>query len=108
MLNDSHSPRSQAEQLEVLAEAGFALATRPSGKEQDSKADGEVKKSTFPSVLLLHRDLYNGIFAEKNMNFLSEAILPSLTSCCPKHSKESVGKICLQTGNATLFHTALH
>lgn len=65
MLNDSHSPRSQAGQLEVVAEAGFALATRPSGKEQDSKADGEVRKSTFPSVLLPHRDLYYGIFKKK-------------------------------------------
>lgn len=61
MLNDSHSPHSQTGQLEVMAEMGFALATRPSGKEQDSKADGEVKKSAFPSVLLLLRDLYYGI-----------------------------------------------
>lgn len=79
MLNDSHSPHSQTGQLEVMAEVGFALATRPSGKEQDSKADGEVKKSAFPSVLLLLRDLYYGISKikktlrkKKIMSFLSE------------------------------------
>lgn len=49
-LCDSRSPHNRGGQLEVLAEAGFVLSARPSGKEQDSKADGEVKKSAFPSA----------------------------------------------------------
>lgn len=55
-LRDSRSPHNRGGQLEVLAEAGFVLSAWPSGKEQDSKADGEVKKSAFPSARQ-HRDL---------------------------------------------------
>lgn len=55
-LRDSRSPHNRGGQLEVLAEAGFVLSAWPSGKEQYSKADGEVKKSAFPSARQ-HSDL---------------------------------------------------
>lgn len=46
-------------------------------KEQDSRADGEVKKSAFPSARQ-RRDLCYAI-CEKDLHFLSEAILTFLT-----------------------------
>lgn len=83
-LYDSRSPHNRGGQLEVLAEAGFVLSARPSGKEQDSKADGEVKKSAFPSARQ-RRDLCYAI-CERTCTFSLRLFWHfSLPISCPRH-----------------------
>ncbi|KAK2904721.1 hypothetical protein Q8A67_006520 [Cirrhinus molitorella] len=43
-------------QLEVLAEAGFVLSARPSGKEQDSKADDSSPRIKFSQDFKVHQE----------------------------------------------------
>ncbi len=77
-LRDSRSPHNRGGQLEVLVEAGFMLSARPSGKEQDSKADGEVKKSAF-------RDLCYAI-CKRTFTFSLRLFWHfSLPIPCPRH-----------------------
>ncbi len=83
-LRDSRSPHNRGGQLEVLAEAGFVLSARPSGKEQDFQGWWWGEEKCFPSARQ-RRDLCYAI-CERTCTFSLRLFWHfSLPISCPRH-----------------------